>query len=394
MFRDVAADADLTFVEYFFNWGVESHPEYFTTYGALRFWHEFSSAHALLDQVRPDRVVFFYISSLNQVALKVAAQQRGIPTVHLEHGFRQRYADSLDHFLMEQGKEQRLNLAKLRRELPHIVRNHLFFLRTIPKVRPPARRELAAYGAEAYARGVNLSFLLKHGRLRQPDRYVAFSPEIFEFHRELDALTPEQMKQRVTYIGLPQFDQYCNLPTAAVDPRNVILIDHQFHGNNMFGWTLEFRREWVQKIHDIIKALGLKLFVKQHPGDISNAWAPYVPKGDVEIIDHDRLRALLPATRLILGGFSTMQLPCAALPHTVLITLEIHPEKGHLPSRQFVDAGVAHAVTDYDDLRARLTDWESLALAQARHKESFIQQFLHKMDGKAGARLREILVNG
>jgi hypothetical protein len=393
MFRDVAGRTALTFVEYYFNWGIESHPEYFEAYGPLRFWHEFRHANDLLDQLRPDRIVFFYISSLNQVALKVAAQQRGIPTLHLEHGFRQRYADSLDHLLLTDWAEPRLNLSKVRRELPHIVRNHAFFLRSLPRLRPPARSELFRYGLETYARGLSLGRRLKFGRLRQPDRYIAFSPEIFEFHRVQDALTEQDM-ERVTYIGLPQFDPYCNLPAAPIDPRNVILIDHQNHGGKIFGWTLDFRREWVEKIHQIITDLGLRLFVKQHPGDLSNAWAPYLDKGNVEIIDHTRLRELLPSTRVILGGFSTMQLPVTGLPHTVLITLEIHPEAVEPASKQFIEAGVASAVTTFDQLRAHLMNIERLADDQSRHKASFVEQFLHKMDGQAGARLRDILLGG
>jgi hypothetical protein len=393
MFRDVAPSADLTFVEYYFNYGLEAHPEYFAPYGALRFWHEFKDANALLDAVRPDRVVFLYISSLNQVALKVAAQARGIPTLHLEHGFRLRFSEPLHRTLLARQTGARFNLVKLRRELPHIVRNHAFFLRSVARTRAPVRRELLAYGFESYARGLSVDTRLRYGRLRQPDHYIAFSPEIFEFHREQDALTAQDMK-KVTFIGLPQFDSLCNLPNETIDPHNVILIDNRNHEGNIFGWTLEFRREWVKKLNQTTQDLGLKLFVKEHPGDASKSWAPYVARGEVELIDHTRLRELLPKTRLILGGFSTMQLPLIVLPHTVFLALEIHPEKGHVASDQFVDAGVVSAVEDFEDLRAKLTDWKRLAAEQSQHKEAFTQRFLFKMDGKAGARLRDILVQG
>jgi hypothetical protein len=393
MFRDVASSAKLTFVDYIFNWGVRCRPEHYQPYGALRFWDDFRDANALLDQVRPDKVVFFFITSLNQVALKLAAQQRGIPTFHLEHGFRQRLADSSEGFAMDKDNRRRFSVAKIRRELPHILGNHAFFARSLLRIRPPQRGQLFHYGRTAYTRGLSIDVLARYGRLRQPDRYIAYSPEIFEFHRELDALTEADMN-RVSYIGLPQFDPYCNLPAQPIDPRNVILIDHQFHGSNMFGWTLAFRHEWVRQIDTIIRDLGLRLFVKQHPGDTSAAWAPYVARGGVEIVDHDRLRELLPSTRIILGNFSTMQLPLTGLAHTALITLEIHPEAGHFASRQFVAAGVAHAVTDFVELRAKLADAPALAAQQAQHKSTFVQRFLHSMDGNAGTRLRDILLHG
>src|SRR5688500_2913809 len=42
MFGDAASGASLTFLEYYFNYGVRAHPEYFQRYGPLRFWHEFA----------------------------------------------------------------------------------------------------------------------------------------------------------------------------------------------------------------------------------------------------------------------------------------------------------------------------------------------------------------
>jgi hypothetical protein len=391
MFRDVTDSVSLTFVEYYFNWGIKCRPEHFKAYGPLRFWDEFRHANDLLDQLRPDRIVFFYISSLNQVALKLAAQARGIPTLHLEHGARQSYSVSADHYPLNDGVEKRLTLLKLRRERGHILGNHAFFLRSLVQIRPPDRRDLFRYALRSYTRGLTIETRRQFGRMRQPDRYIAFSPAIFEFHRVQDAMSSEDL-QRVTYIGLPQFDLFCNLPVAPIDPRNVILIDHQNHGGHRYGWTLDFRREWVRKIHETISELGLRLLVKEHPGDLSNSWAPYVDRGNVEIIDNARLRESLPSTRLILGGFSTMQLPLIALPHTVLITLEIHPERAVPSSKQFIDAGVAAAVTDFQQLRANLLDVERLATEQRKHKPAFIQQFLHKMDGHAGARLRDILI--
>jgi hypothetical protein len=388
--------AKLTFLEYAFNWGTPTNPKNFEGYGPVRYWSEFRSARALLDELRPDKIVFFYINSLNQVALNVAASARpGVRRYHLEHGHRQRYEEAVaasgSHWTTE--KATRFDPAKWRRECRHILGNHGFFLGTLLALDGPRRRDLARFGRRIYLDGPSPQLLMEFAHLRRPDHYVSFSPEVFEFHRVQDAVPPEDLA-RVCYVGLPQFDHFAALAPQDVDPRNVLLIDTVLHHLHVYGWNDEFRAAWVRAIFEIIRELGLKLFVKPHPGDVSSAWRPYLGSGAVEIVDLAGLTRLIPRAGTVIGAYSTLQVPLAAMPHVALITLEIHPEPGHCGSKQFVDAKVAAPATTFQELRDLLARRDELRVEQARAKPAFVTQFLHRFDGQAGIRLREAILDG
>src|SRR5437764_6141214 len=95
MFRPLVASAQLAFVEYERNWGQGFDRSVYQPFGDLFTWEESRSADALVRRVQPDLVVLLFTSSLNQVALRAAARDRGIATVHVEHGYRLPAADSL-----------------------------------------------------------------------------------------------------------------------------------------------------------------------------------------------------------------------------------------------------------------------------------------------------------
>src|SRR5690242_13495439 len=52
------------------------------------YWGDFASPYALLDEVRPDKVVFSDIEAFHQLALNIAARNRHIPSYILQHGTR------------------------------------------------------------------------------------------------------------------------------------------------------------------------------------------------------------------------------------------------------------------------------------------------------------------
>src|SRR5579863_6819704 len=93
MFRDVREACELHFLEYYYNWGIRANPAHYADYGRVHFWHEYGHAGKLLDDIKPARIVSFYLSSLNQVALRAVARDRGIPVFHLEHGFLPRWGE-------------------------------------------------------------------------------------------------------------------------------------------------------------------------------------------------------------------------------------------------------------------------------------------------------------
>lgn len=387
MFREAASETSLVFLEYLYQWGDPTDVERYRPYGELVHWHEFPDAGALLDAVRPDAIVLFYVESLNQVALKLVANRRGIRTLHLEHGARLRFGDPTMTAIMKNEVGNRFDLPKLKREWRVTLRNHAFFWRSIGAAKD--RRALLRYASEVYRGRSTPEVVRQFGGIRQTDEYVAFSPETFEFHRVQDCVGDD----RVRFIGIPYADAFAGLsPAATLD--SAVVIDHQFQNAGLFGWDSAFKHEWAQKLADAVAKVGLRLAVKTHPGDRSGSWDELARAGRVDMLDHKGLVEVMPRVRVVLGTFSTMQLPLAALPHTCVIALEIHPKPGNFPSRRLVDAGVTDAVTSFEELAHALSDLEAIHARQRPHKARFEKQFLHALDGKASLRLREMLVHG
>src|SRR5688572_32206261 len=79
-------DFEFYFIEYALRSEVKA--DYYKAYGKAIFWKDFNNAYSLLKEIKPDKVIFFFIESYNHAALNVACKNLKIPTYHLEHGFR------------------------------------------------------------------------------------------------------------------------------------------------------------------------------------------------------------------------------------------------------------------------------------------------------------------
>src|SRR5437867_3314066 len=66
---------------------------------SIVYWSDFHSPYQLLDEVKPDLVIFHDIEAFNQIALNIAAKNRNIRTYVLQHGFRGDYeiTNALNH---------------------------------------------------------------------------------------------------------------------------------------------------------------------------------------------------------------------------------------------------------------------------------------------------------
>jgi hypothetical protein len=381
-FERLDGKAELTFVEYERDWGQGIDPSVYQGRGQLITWEESRSADAILRSVRPDRVVFLFTSSINQVALRVAARERGIETVHVEHGYRLPAADA-PNALTTAHRPGGRRLGDRR--------THLFFSRSLLRRRPSAAANLARYAAKITRAGGTPEVLREFADLRRPDRYVSYSQECFNYHRDVDRI-PDRVAAATVFTGVPQFDDF-RIADAEPVIGDVLLIDHQFHNSGLFGWTDAFRREWVREVAQRVFGAGAKrLHVRLHPGDRSHAWDPLVAEHDIHIVPRRALPELALRVPLVLGTFSTMQLPFAALPHIAMISLEIHPEPSWFPSRRMAEAGVVQPVRTYGELATALEHTSELLRRQQPKKPEFTARFLERLDGGAADRLARSLL--
>lgn len=386
MFEQVADRAELTFVEYASTPGPGATPRLYEPYGRLTTWEEHRSARSLLRAVQPDLIAMLAIGGRNQIALRCQAKRQGVRTIHLEHGYRLPLATQ--RALRE---EQQTSGNGAPRWTKSTLATHRFFAGSLPWLPPAEAARLVRYALPSIG-GASFEALGTVAELRRPDRYVSFAPECFAFHRELD-LVPSGLAEETLFVGVPQFDCFrSDRGGAEPDSGTVVVIDHQLHNTGLLGWNPEFHREWIEGIHAAVVATGRRLVVKIHPGDRTSRWAEYAD-GSVEIVPSiEQLEQRARSARIVLGIMSTLQLPLAGLDHTTMITVEIHPRPREVLSSRLVGAGVAHPVASFDELRTALDDASALHERQLSAKPAFVEQFLHRLDGRAEERLTEALL--
>ena len=378
MFRGV--DARMTFLEYEDNWGVRLDPSTYDPFGDVTTWEQHRSVDGLLDRLQPDRLVMISVNSREQVALRVAAREGGLEVVHVEHGYRLPLQTRLAPEVESGSKRYR----------SPGVRRHAFFARSLAHRRRGDRAKLVRY-AYGTVRDRSHRLLLSSADLRRADRYVSYAPECFAFHREADRV-PATVAERTVFTGVPQFDCFRDL-AGDPDPDAVLLVDTQIHNAGIRGWDAAFRKPWVDELFQVVcMRAGKTLYVKEHPGDTTDAWRPYVGRGVVRLHSLEEVAERSRTTPVALGIMSTLQMPVAAQPRTAMISLEIHPGHGPRLSQRFVEAGVCEPVDSFEELSAALARSDELRARQAPQKQSFTAQFLHRLDGRAAERLAEALV--
>jgi hypothetical protein len=385
MFEQLSRRAELAFLEFSSTPGVTS--ELYEPYGQLTTWEQHRSARSLLRALEPDLLVMLGIGARNQLALRCEARRQGLRTIHLEHGYRlpleTRRSLQVDRTRPAGGEAP----ARAKSSLA----SHRFFAGSLLQAPPAEASRLARYALPSVG-GASTDAMGAIADLRRPDRYVSFAPECFAFHRELDRVPPD-LAERTAYVGVPQFDCFRSDAGAdEPDPGTVVLVDHQLHNTGVLGWDREFHREWAEGIHAAVSSDGGRLVVKAHPGDTDSPWAEYTD-GSVEVVPTiEALEQRARSAPVVLGIMSTLQLPLAGFDHTAMITVEIHPQPGEVLSSRLVEAGVAHPVASFAELRAALDDASALHERQRPRKAAFVEQFLYRLDGRAGERLTEAVL--
>ena len=324
----------------------------------------------------------------NQLALRCEARRRGLRAIHVEHGYRlplavQRELRGGRHTPPQSSLTPRLTRSSLPAQR--------FFAGSLLRLPPRTAARLARQALPSIG-GASIDAHEALADLRRPDRYVSFSPECFSFHRELDRV-PGELAEQTVYVGVPQFDCFrSGGERVEPDAGTAVLVDHQLHNTGFLGWDREHHRRWAAGIHDAIAARGLRLVVKAHPGERSSPWTAY-DDGSVELVPTiEELEQRSRSARVALGVVSTLQLPLAGLDQIATITVEVHPQSGHVLSRGLVEAGVAHPVTSYEELGVALGDVAALHRDQLPHKPAFVERFLHRLDGQGGERLTDAVM--
>jgi len=372
------------FLEYSYPGELRDHS--YQKYGTAIFWKDFISAQHLLKKIRPRAVIFFFIESLNHVAILNACKVAAVKTYHLEHGLR-----DLDFQLYLKEKGIPFNSIPLQRKVPLGVRlrTRLFFEMTRLLLPGKNRKFLSFYKKIRLKNSILDAFLQIKNEMRTADHYISFSPAVYKFHQRLDGLSKNHL---VTFIGLPPFDYIVNDPARKpeLDKPKIVFIDSAFHVEESYGWTKTSRRDFLNRLKNAVESAGFHLWIKKHPLDYSDFWRD----GEWSMIGDDEWSASWSNFNIILGEYSTLMIPLAALSHTVCFCFDAHPVEGYKVSNFLTEGGVCDEMEDADQLGALLKEPHLLCEIYKRQwlcKDQFLKNWLTALDGSATERFTELI---
>jgi hypothetical protein len=339
------------------------------------YWKDFAHAQQLLQQLQISKVFVFFLEAYNHLALRAAAKTLGIPVVHLEHGYR-----STQTLIRPTPAPPRLRLPASDRW--DRFRTQLFFFRTLLMLPGALRRQLWRFYR---LRRKSKEAVYQPGLLEllTPDAFISFSPAIFEVHRQRLQLSSVP----VQFTGFPQFDAYLRLRPAPPLQHNLLFIDQNLAEQGLLGWTPAHRQRLLEGMLAHCRQTGVQLLVKPHPYSSPDFWQALARQEGVPLLDEAGLQNALAENYLVLGFYSTLLLPLAALPHTVVFCIEDHPQpEEHSPSAFLLAAGVAERIGSIGEMGEKLARAAAWQLQQAPHKAAFAKEWLYQTDGESQKR--------
>ena len=360
-------------------------------YGKVLFWKDFKSAYELLNKIRPNKVIFYFIESYSHVALNVACKSTGVPTYHLEHGvrFSLEYYNRINEQLKKDGVPRRLPRKRIR-EIPARLRTRRFFTNTKSESPALERAFLDQYFSVRSAHSIIETFQQLKSPLRLPDTYIAFSPAGFGFHKELECLPGNYP---VKYIGIPVFDRFFRWSNLDASGSSILFIDQPFSEYGHSGWTREKKLTFLGKLTGVVRSLGKKLYIKPHPLSDATLYTGCTRDGQVELVGDEEWDTIVPDVDTVLGFTSTLLLPFVAMQQICCFTMDMHAEQGVEPHPEFLEGSNAvHTVFSFEELRKRLENRKVWHARQKCEKERFVRQWMYRFDGKSSDRLREVVV--
>jgi hypothetical protein len=364
----------------------------YSKWGKEIFWKDYKDAVDLLEKLKPQKVLFYFIESLNHVALNVACKYLRIRTYHIEHGVRNySYQNKNKKIDNKTGKPLLFDVFKKLKNSQNRIKNRRFFLNTIKKLPNEQAVFLRNYFKIRTSHSIWETFHRLNHPLRIADSYISFSPKIFEFHKIIDHL-PEDYP--VFFIGCPSFDYFADLANLYQEGEDIVFIDQAFEQWQLFGWNQVTKELFLARLEKFSREHNRKLWIKKHPVSNDSVFESFNDNEGVEMIsDNETFKMAIQRSKIILGFFSTLLMPFMAMDHTVCFSLEMHPVQPEDSLSSFLtETGAVNSISSWEKLSTSFDNLGEIYFEQKRKKEKFIEDWMYKFDGKSSERLRKVLI--
>lgn len=340
--------------------------------GRIIFWKDFKNAYLLLKKIKPDKVVFFELETLNQIALNTVAKSLGVKSIFCDHGIQEfsvsNTANSYSKVSLLSKISNKLGNV-LNAGLTNVVKNRLFFNRTLIRSNEEIKQFLTSYKKIRLTHTIHSTRTIVKSVWSDPDTLITFCPFNLNYYHEI--FKAKNYEEVVT--GFPEFDEISQLlPTKKADNRAFIFIDQPYVNNGLYGWTVETKICALNRVRDKCESEGYKLYIKPHPRETS-FWKK---TSDFNLLSKTDFEELLPKTKYVLGFNSTLLLIFAACPAINVIIFREHPSGDKVS-----DFLVKEKVAQWFD---PLTSFKEIKKTNLKR---FEKTYLYKLDGHSKERL-------
>ncbi len=349
-------------------------------------YHEFNRPEHLFQTINPDKIVFYEIFDIIQVAICIEANYLNIPSVFLEHGI----SGSIDFYNFQEKNKAERFIQKSIKALVHLkgfIKNRMFFYSVLFKTKNISKilkfyLYLELYGPFYALRRV--PFLE-----RIPQRFILFSKNNLNYKNSIYHFL--SFHNKVSFVGNPHIDKY-----SGQESNYFVFIDDPYLEQNLNNWTKEFHQNMVDAIYRWSNHNQVQLVIKLHPTSNIENWQREDMPQNIKIVQKDsaeNLNRLYAESKMIIGFSSTLLVGFLSNQKNVVL-LGWHPEP-QIYGVDFSKYGICHTSFDMEDLHSKWNYWleNNLSISNLEGYQMFLDEFNAPFDGQAQKRIIEEIIN-
>ncbi|UTW60659.1 hypothetical protein KFE98_11410 [bacterium SCSIO 12741] len=348
----------------------------------IRYWSEFSSASEVIEEIKPDKVLFMSIHSPYSISLNQACKRRGITTFFFQHGIE----SNMDFYL-------KLERNTSKKKDAQISSSHSSSEQSDPK---HALRFLwNSVGIVTFIKSIRLELLTRkmNGHLalhrmlfsaRVADYYLVYTRFNGQLHVDRDGVQEDRMLS----TGIPEIDPYFEQNFQASENYYLLidqpLSDNDTYGISGFGISEQDHARMYSKLNDFCLSRGARLKIKLHPDNYRSK--RIFEHENTDYLTHSDPMPLILKSKACFGTLSTLMIPAAYFKKVYVLTFYDLPLQKDL-LRSGLMKGLDFFTFEPEDIQFDTFSRTEEILSQ------FVDQYLYQADGKSHRRLAEYLKN-
>jgi hypothetical protein len=353
------------------------------------YWSNYLTPYSLLKKIKPDRIVFFEIIDLRQIALIIAARSKKVKTFYLEHGAAGNSEAAIKRWDDESFLKNKLPGLALRfaTRFTDIISAKLFYYSVLKKFNSvKSYLKFFFLPFKMLAASPNKVLSKNLFRERVPDHAIVFSEinfESFELYTGID-------KKDAFLTGIPFFDQYYRNKGAELN--YIVYIEHPYLEFGLLDWDKEHHKKIAKRLNDFATTQKIKLYIKLHPFSKKSNWSDYLLNTEyVQILQEGNFEQLYLDAKLIFG-FSSSLITGLLCAQKNIVNLGWHPIP-QIFGVDFSKTGLCHISFSVAELEAKFEFWKCHNLAKENETlyEKYLKRYNYPFDGKATERVIEAI---